>query len=123
MVDRQREMGAGGGVVMEGRDIGTKVFPHAEVKVFLEASAEVRAARRVLQDTGSAADPEKLRLIADEIRRRDERDRGRSASPLIAAPDAVTVDSSALTIDQVVERVIELVRARNRDMGAPARMQ
>ena len=123
MVDRQREMGAGGGVVMEGRDIGTKVFPHAEVKVFLEASPEVRAARRVLQDTGSAADPEKLRAIADEIRRRDERDRSRSASPLVAAPDAITVDSSSLTIDEVVEHVLELVRARTRDMNTPARME
>src|SRR5512142_1359575 len=56
MVNRQRELGAGGGVIMEGRDIGTKVFPHAEVKVFLEASPEVRALRRVLQDTGCTAD-------------------------------------------------------------------
>jgi len=123
MVDRQREMGAGGGIVMEGRDIGTKVFPHAEVKVFLEASAEVRAARRLLQDTGSAADPDKLRTMADEIRRRDDRDRGRSASPLAPAPDAITVDSSALTIDQVVDHVIALVRARTRDMSTPVRME
>jgi cytidylate kinase len=123
MVDRQREMGIGGGVVMEGRDIGTKVFPHAEVKVFLEASPEVRAARRVLQDTGSAASPEKLRAIVDEIRRRDERDRGRSASPLVAAPDAITVDSSSLTIDEVVERVIVLVRAKTHDLNTPARME
>jgi cytidylate kinase len=112
MVDRQREMGAGGGVVMEGRDIGTKVFPNAEVKIFLEASPEVRAVRRILQEGGDAGDPAKLRAMAGEIRQRDERDRNRSASPLVAAPDAITVDSSSLSIDEVVERVLALVRAR-----------
>ncbi len=123
MVDRLREMGAGGGVVMEGRDIGTKVFPHAEVKVFLEASPEVRAARRVLQETGCTADEALIKSIAEEIRQRDHRDRTREASPLIAAPDAVTIDSSDLTIDEVVARILELVRAKQRDLSTPAKME
>ncbi len=123
MVDRQRELGAGGGVVMEGRDIGTKVFPRAEVKVFLEASPEVRAIRRVLQETGGTADKARIERIAADIRQRDHRDRTRAASPLLAAPDSITIDSSALTIDEVVARVLDLVRAKLHDMSTPARME
>ena len=123
MVDQQRAMGKDGGVVMEGRDIGTAVFPHAEVKIFLEASAEVRAVRRVLQEGGTVADTERIATIASEIRERDQRDRGRAASPLVAAPDAVTVDSSTLSIDEVVERIFEVVRGREQDMSIPARME
>lgn len=123
MVDQQRALGKGGGVVMEGRDIGTAVFPHAEVKIFLEASPEVRAVRRVLQEGGTAADRERIAVIAEEIRQRDQRDRGRAASPLIPAPDAVTVDSSALTIDQVVAKILELVESRVQDMSIPVRME
>ncbi len=123
MVDQQRAMGKDGGVVMEGRDIGTAVFPHAEVKIFLEASPEVRAVRRVVQEGGTIEDRERIATIAEEIRQRDQRDRGRAASPLIAAPDAVTVDSSTLTIDQVVERIQEVVRSREQDMSIPARME
>jgi CMP/dCMP kinase len=122
MVDRQREMGAGGGVVMEGRDIGTKVFPQAEVKVFLEASPEIRATRRVLQETG-VSDKAVIQAIADEIRCRDERDRSRAASPLVAAPDAITIDSTKLNIDEVVNRILELVRARQKGLAAPAKME
>lgn len=123
MVDQQRAMGQGGGVVMEGRDIGTAVFPHAEVKIFLEASPEVRAVRRVLQDGGTIADRERIATIAEEIRQRDQRDRGRAASPLIPAADAVTIDSSALTIDQVVGKILEVVKSREQDMSIPARME
>jgi cytidylate kinase len=123
MVDRQRAMGKGGGVVMEGRDITTAVFPHAEVKVFLEASPEVRALRRVLQENGSIDDRARVVAIAEEIRQRDQRDRNRAASPLIVAPDAVVIDSSALTIDQVVAEIMELVRQRLRDLSVPARME
>jgi cytidylate kinase len=112
MVDRQREMGAEGGVVMEGRDIGTKVFPHAEVKIFLEASPEVRAMRRLQQQNGDRTDAAALQAIAEEIRQRDQRDRTRAASPLVAAPDAVTLDSSALSIERVVEQVLELVQSK-----------
>lgn len=123
MVDRQREMGALGGVVMEGRDIGTAVFPHAEVKVFLEATPEVRAIRRVLQEDGGTSDKARIAAVAEEIRKRDERDRTRAASPLVAAPDAIVVDSTSLTIDQVVERVLQLVRAKEQDLSTPTRME
>ena len=109
MVARQQEMGAGGGVVMEGRDIGTKVFPRADVKIFLEAHPEVRAERRMKQQ--ELPRDEKARIAA-ELRERDLRDRTRAASPLEKAPDAVVIDSSNLSIDQVVQRAEELVRER-----------
>ena len=103
MVARQRELGAQGGVVMEGRDIGTKVFPDAEVKIFLDAAPEVRGQRRFQQQPGAAAQPPEK--VLDELRRRDLRDRSREHSPLTPAPDAVVLDSSALSLDQVVARV------------------
>ena len=114
MVERQRELGTGGGVIMEGRDIGTKVFPHAEVKVFLDAHPEVRQQRRVLQraEKGIQAEPQR---IAAELQERDLRDRTRAASPLVAAEDAVIIDSSQLSIDQVVDKVEELVRKKLSD--------
>src|SRR5512142_191872 len=82
MVDRQRELGAGGGVIMEGRDIGTKVFPHAEVKIFLDAAPAIRAERRLRQDP-QAAGTRDVQSVAAELRARDERDRRRAASPLV----------------------------------------
>src|SRR5262249_48385482 len=109
MVRRQQEMGAGGGIVMEGRDIGTKVFPDAEVKISLDAAPEVRGTRRFLQNP-SATVPE-ARVLA-EMRERDKRDRSRANSPLEPAPDAVTIDSTHLTLEQVVARVREIVDAR-----------
>jgi cytidylate kinase len=109
MVARQREMGAGGGVIMEGRDIGTRVFPDAEVKIFLEAAPEVRVERRRKQ--GHAAQ-EHAAKVAAELRERDQRDRTRAASPLVAAPDAVTIDSTRLTIDEVVARAEALVHKK-----------
>jgi cytidylate kinase len=114
MVERQRELGTGGGVIMEGRDIGTKVFPHAEVKVFLDAHPEVRQQRRVLQraEKGVQVEPQR---IAAELQERDLRDRTRAASPLVPAEDAVIIDSSQLSVDQVVDKVEELVRKKLRD--------
>lgn len=106
MVERQREMGAGGGVVMEGRDIGTKVFPDAEVKIFLDAAPEVRGTRRFLQQPATTA-PEASVLA--ELRARDRRDRTRAHSPLAPAPDAVLIDSTNLTLDQVVERATAII--------------
>jgi cytidylate kinase len=106
MVKRQREMGAGGGIVMEGRDIGTKVFPDAEVKIFLDAAPEVRGNRRFFQNTDSAA-PEASVLA--ELRARDERDRTRANSPLVAAPDAVLIDSTHMTLEQVAARAMETI--------------
>ncbi|HZW51987.1 MAG TPA: (d)CMP kinase, partial [Rudaea sp.] len=101
MVARQREMGEQGGVVMEGRDIGTKVFPHAEVKIFLEAEPAVRVDRRVKQ---REAPPEQAPTIAAELLERDRRDSTRAASPLEPAGDAVILDSTHLSIDDVVAR-------------------
>ena len=108
MVDRQRELGADGGVVMEGRDIGTKVFPDAEVKIFLDAAPEVRGSRRFLQQPAAAAPPES---VVAELRTRDERDRTRANSPLVPAPDAVLIDSTNLTLDQVLHKASELIEA------------
>jgi cytidylate kinase len=118
MVERQRELGRGGGVIMEGRDIGTKVFPHAEVKIFLDANAEVRAERRQQQDPLGPAARKGVQAVAEQLRQRDQRDRTRAASPLEPAPDAIIIDSSHMGIDQVVACAEELVKARLRDRDA-----
>ena len=114
MVDRQREMGENGGVVMEGRDIGTVVFPNAEVKIFLEADPEVRVERRMKQ---YATPAERAAEIAREIQERDQRDRQRAESPLVPAPDAVMLDTTGLSIDEVVSRVEEIVRQKLRALS------
>jgi CMP/dCMP kinase len=106
MVQRQREIGAAGGIVMEGRDIGTKVFPDAEVKIFLDADPAVRGSRRFQQNPAAA---EKEASILAELRARDERDRTRANSPLVAAADAVHIDSTNLTLDQVVAQAVAIV--------------
>jgi cytidylate kinase len=108
LVARQRELGANGGVVMEGRDIGTAVFPNAEVKIFLDANPFVRAERRVLQ-SGVHSLEEMQRILA-ELAVRDERDRTRSASPLVAAPDAAILDTTHKTITEVVDEIEEIVK-------------
>ena len=108
MVKRQRALGLGGGVVMEGRDIGTAVFPNADVKIFLDAEESVRAERRVAQ-SGLRSAEDTQRVIA-ELAARDRRDRTRSASPLVAAPDAVHVDTTHKSIDDVVAEVEEIVK-------------
>jgi cytidylate kinase len=107
MVARQREMGAGGGVVMEGRDIGTQVFPHADLKIFLDADPVVREQRRMAQQKIKG---EVAASVAAELRERDRRDRTRAASPLVAAADAVVINSTGLTEDEVLARVEELVK-------------
>ncbi len=111
LLDLQRNLGKDGGVVMEGRDIGTVVFPDAEVKIFLTAAPEVRAKRRVaeLNAMGQQVDFED---ILDTIKDRDRRDSARSIAPLVAAKDAVIVDSSDLSIEQAVERLLSLARNR-----------
>jgi len=109
MVARQQEMGAGGGVVMEGRDIGTKVFPNADVKIFLDADPVVREQRRLQQQKlrGTAA-----QATAAELRERDQRDRTRATSPLVPAADALVLDSTSMSEDEVLRRVEELVRQK-----------
>jgi cytidylate kinase len=115
LIAQQREMGREGGVVMEGRDIGTVVFPNADVKVFLDASPEERARRRA-QDpahtagrTGSA-----LQEVAMALEQRDRSDRTRTASPLVRADDAVAIDTTGVPIQSVIERVLEIVATRQR---------
>jgi CMP/dCMP kinase len=108
MVTKQRELGAAGGVVMEGRDIGTAVFPNAEVKIFLDAAPEVRGNRRFHQI--NAAEPSAAVLA--EMRARDERDRTRAVSPLVPAADAVLLDSTAMSLEQVMERAEAIVREK-----------
>ena len=106
LVARQREVLALGDHVAEGRDIGTVVAPDAEVKVFLTASPEERARRRAAE---LGADRER---VLRELRERDARDASRAASPLVAAPDAVQLDTTGLGVDEVVERIVALVGAR-----------
>ena len=109
MVARQQEMGAGGGVIMEGRDIGTKVFPGADVKVFLDADPVVREQRRMQQQNARGA---AAQALAAELRERDRRDRTRATSPLVPASDALILDSTQLSEDEVFQRVEELVRRK-----------
>ncbi len=111
LVEKQRTIGSNGGVVLEGRDIGTVVFPDAELKIFLVADAGVRAERRQLEfeKMGTHIPLEELRQQLEE---RDKRDRERTISPLRKAADAVEVDTTNLTIEGQVERVFELAKAR-----------
>jgi cytidylate kinase len=113
MVRLQQELGARGGVVMEGRDIGTVVFPHAEVKIFLDAAPEVRGQRRYEQlgQQGSAPAPPPEEIIRD-LRARDERDRNRADSPLRPAPDAVVLDSTHMTLQQALAAAEAIVAAK-----------
>jgi len=129
MVEQQRALGARGGVIMEGRDIGTAVFPDAEVKIFLDAAPEVRGNRRFRQvvpaeatssrqtESRQAPDAESeaqqhaaKQAILDEMRERDRRDRNRAQSPLRPADDAVILDSTAMTLEEVLARAEEIVR-------------
>ena len=115
LVTLQQALGARGNVVMEGRDIGTVVFPHAPVKIFLDASPEKRGERRYEQtrngesDGATAIATQLPAKVLEEIRERDRRDRTRADSPLRPAPDAAIIDSTDLTLDQVIERAAALV--------------
>ena len=111
LVDKQRAMAESTSVVMEGRDIGTVVFPNAAVKIFLDASAEVRALRRHDELAARGAEPDQDQ-VARDMNERDQRDRARAEAPLVQAPDAVLLDSTTLTLEQVEEAVLRLVRAR-----------
>lgn len=120
MVDLQRDLGRRGGVVMEGRDIGTVVFPDADVKVFLDASPEARSQRRYEQNASSAAAGQSQSdraTVLQALRERDERDRNRANSPLRPAPDAIVIDSTSLTLEEVVGRIEEIVRPLLRSQG------
>jgi cytidylate kinase len=109
MVARQREMGEAGGVVMEGRDIGTKVFPNADIKIFLDAAPEVRGSRRFKQNPAQATEEH---AVTEEMRDRDERDRNRASSPLEAAHDAIKIDSTHLSLDEVIAEAERIIAQR-----------
>lgn len=111
LVELQRQMGADGGVVMEGRDIGTYVFPNAEIKIFMVASREERARRRCkdLINAGMRCHPE---TVARDIRERDERDSTRAMAPLKQAEDAVLIDTDGMSIEEVVDAVVNIYNRR-----------
>jgi cytidylate kinase len=110
MVSMQRELGAAGGIVMEGRDIGSVVFPDAHVKIFLDAAAEVRGQRRYQQNGASSTQPPDSVLA--ELRERDRRDRTRAESPLAPSEGAVIIDSTNLSLDEVLAQVEAIVEER-----------
>ncbi len=120
MVAAQQKMGTGGGIVMEGRDIGTKVFPDAEVKIFLDAAPEIRGTRRFQQ---SPAEATHEASVVAELQARDQRDRTRANSPLVPAADAILIDSTYLTLDQVLVRAVEVIDARLSKSHLGAEMQ
>ena len=109
LTDKMRDIGEDGGIVMEGRDVGTVVFPDAEIKFYLDASAEERAKRRVnqLKEAGQKAD---YQQILKMIQERDYRDSHRAVSPLKPAEDAVVIDTSSLTMQQVIDTVLEKIK-------------
>jgi cytidylate kinase len=108
LVARQRALGAEGGVVMEGRDIGTVVFPNADVKIYLDASAEERARRRAT-DTAHTGSQAGQAAVAEAIQARDKADTTRAISPLSVAADAIHIDTTNMPIADVVERVLAIV--------------
>jgi cytidylate kinase len=112
MRDLQRAAGARGGVVMEGRDIGTAVFPDAEFKFFLDASPEVRAERRWRELAARGVKITREEVLA-QLRERDRRDRDRELAPLIPAPDAIVIDASRLGVDEVVAMMAQHIKARS----------
>ncbi|KAA5995593.1 (d)CMP kinase, partial [Pantoea sp. M_5] len=104
------------GLIADGRDMGTVVFPDAPVKIFLDASPEERAQRRMLQLQGNGFNVNFDRLLA-EIKERDDRDRNRAIAPLVAAADALVLDSTEMSIDQVIEKALHYAREK---LGIPA---
>ena len=112
LVARQRAMGTGGAIVMEGRDIGTVVFPHADVKVYLDAAPDERARRRA-NDPAHSSGSAKLADVATLMTERDRSDQTRTASPLYAAEDAVVIDTTGKSVDDVVKSVLAIVGYRS----------
>jgi cytidylate kinase len=119
LVAQQQRVGAGGGVVMEGRDIGTVVFPKAELKIFLEASPEVRAERR-WKEHEQEGEHLALAQVIEEVRERDKRDRERKVSPLIRAKDAVLVDNTAMDVEETARLIVMLAHERESELAKAA---
>jgi cytidylate kinase len=113
LVARQRRYGEGGGVVMEGRDIGTVVFPHADVKIYLDASPEERARRRAADPAHTSSTTAQLSEVATALAERDRSDSTRAVSPLAIAANAVVIDTTGLPIEDVIERVLALITSRS----------
>ena len=109
LLQMQRDMAKKGSIVMEGRDIGSVVFPEAQVKIFLDADPAERAKRRALEIHGHEGEVES---VAKELHKRDQRDRTRAEAPLVQAPDAQLVDTTGLSLEEVEEIVLRLVRSR-----------
>jgi len=122
LVAEQQRAGAGGGVVMEGRDIGTVVFPHAELKIFLDASPEVRAERR-WKEHREKHEEMALDEVLDEVHERDKRDKERKVSPLVRARDAILVDNTAMGIEETARVIVMLARERERELSKSAKRQ
>ncbi|HVF90631.1 MAG TPA: (d)CMP kinase [Blastocatellia bacterium] len=112
VVEKLREMSREGGVVMDGRDIGTRVFPEAELKLFLEASPEERARRRWAEERGRGREVS-VEQVRAELEERDRRDRERTATPLVRAEDAVLIDTSNTPLDRVLDSVLDIVNSRS----------
>lgn len=112
LVDRQRQLGEQGRIVMEGRDIGTVVFPDADVKVYLDASPEERARRRAHDPAHTGGQQATVAGIQEDLQARDTSDTTRAVAPLTVAPDAIYIDTTGMPIDAVVDRVMEIVRGR-----------
>ena len=119
LVAEQQRAGAGGAVVMEGRDIGTVVFPSAELKIFLEASPEVRAERR-WKEHQEKGEPMTLPQAIEEVRERDKRDRERKVSPLVRASDAVLVDNTVMDAAEPARLIVMLAREREKELTSAA---
>lgn len=111
LVERQRLMAEAGGVILDGRDIGSVVLPNAELKIYLTASVEARAMRRYLEVKGTVNE-QTLEDIKESVMQRDDMDKNRKESPLIQVEDAVLVDSSEMTFDETVEHILHLVQER-----------
>ena len=106
LVARQRAFGEGGGVVMEGRDIGTVVFPDADVKIYLDASPDERARRRAADPAHTSSKGSQLSDVATALAERDKSDSTRAVSPLSVAPDATVIDTTGIPVEQVIEKVL-----------------
>ncbi len=119
LVAEQQRAGQGGGVVMEGRDIGTVVFPNAELKIFLDASAETRTERR-WKEHQEKGDNLRLLEVLQEVRERDKRDRERTVSPLVRAKDAVLIDNTAMGIEETARLIVFLANERAPSLREPA---
>ena len=116
LVAEQQRAGSGGGVVMEGRDIGTVVFPDAELKIFLDASPETRAQRRWKEHQEKGEDLS-LDQVLDEVHQRDKRDKERKVSPLVRAADAVLVDNTAMDVEETARVILMLARERESELA------